>query len=300
MPHPRGAAGGPFGRRADTGYPGGQTAPNDGAAHEVNGHEAYHGTPASDGALGATLPGICAAHPHLRRVLLRAGPAPGLRPADRAPAGEPGQGGAAWPQEAGGRALPEERDHLLRVLGRPGHRAHLPVRPDPPRHSAQRLEPRRTRLEAAHRGAQRLSRGCLRQGAHSQGSRGAARPGGRLAGLPAQAAGRDAAPWRVRARRGDRPDPRRGRQLLRAGRQRAGPLRRFLRAGKPDGDEEGAAPRVRAQPGAARGGLPTAPAACLERGGSRRGARAADRGAHAGSVQLGLLRARLSRAADGL
>ena len=96
------------------------------------------------------------------------------------------------------------------------------------------------------------------------------------------------------------PDARQGRHGLRARGQPARAVGRVVHAREPPGDEARVPRAVRERRHPAGGRLPLAALRHAARAVAAQGEPARGRGAHAGHLQLGVLRARLPRAADGL
>ena len=256
----------------------------------------------------AATPSSLAQHPavrHLhpwrgvRRDVRRAGPAARpLRGALRPAAG--GRRRRDAPAPVGRRSrLPAPGHHLHRLRPQRGHRAHLPLRPDPAADHRRRMERARTRADPAHHRPQPVPERRLRQREGARRRRHPPRPGLQLQALPPRDAGRRRAPRRLRLGGRHRPGAAARRVVRGARGQPAGAERGELHAHQPPGDQAGVPAALQQLRRPSRRSLRPGPAGDAAGPGPGAPARADDRAAHAGGLQLRLLRTHLPGPADG-
>ena len=137
-------------------------------------------------------------------------------------------------------------------------------------------------------------RGRLRAGSSGRGRRHAPPGHHVLQALPPAGLRHRAAEWRARAHRRHRPHPRRVRHVPGARGQRAGSIRRELRARQSQRDAAAMGRDPRPAPTTAGVALPATAARCVAAGRPGRRERSMRCGAHTGRLQRGVLRARLA------
>ena len=201
---------------------------------------------------------------------------------------------------AGRRARhPHDGDHVHRLLRRAEHRSRLAVRHHPAGDPRHRVGPHQRRARATPAGAQHVHRRPLQRSARDRRRRVPGRAADGVGELPPAVPRRATQARRVGPHLRHRPRPRRRRRDVRARGQPARAVGRQLRDREPGGRQAGLRRAVRApaDPTGRRVHRRAQAAADLAR--ARRRRRSAARGAHAGHLQLGLLRALVPRPADG-
>ena len=199
---------------------------------------------------------------------------------------------AGLPPPRGGIAVPPDRHHL-RGLWRGGfHRAADPVRRHSPHPRRQGMGPASQGAGAARQGDQPLSQRHLRPPRGAARRHRAGRPGVQESGVPAGDERPEGAAQHLRPHRRHRHRPRRSGDLLCSRGQCPHALRRLLHAGEPRDHDAAVSGAVLAAPRVAGRELSGRIARDAEIRRARIRVRRSDRrAAHAGHLQLGLLRA---------
>ena len=189
--------------------------------------------------------------------------------------------------------------HLQRLRPSGRHGADLAARPGAAHHPGQRVGPSGARSRPAGTHPGHVPRRPVRGRTDRTPRRRHPYVAGRIVARLCARGHRHQGPRSPLRGLGHRPGARHRGHVPGPGGQPAGPVRRGVRAGEPGRDDPRPEHRLRAVPGAARQPLRRVAAADAVRAGADRRQRSDGRGAHAGCVQLRLLRARVPGPPDG-